>query len=261
MALTDKTIANTYKDLLHLNNSNSGATANGTVVQDGEGTNTGLTLGTDKTKFAPGTDSTTTMLVSNASGTNIFNVDSTNNVVKAGETLSNVNTQYLRFFGHDINIDNGTHIGVPLFGFAGAASVPNANVTFGTSADPSAPSVSNNGDDWIHCLHYVDVDMTVDAVTVLVGATTATGDSINFHLMDLATGDSTTVDEWSSTTIVADQSSVTVNAGYEQFYKVVLDVNSSNADIDAGNYLALTIEGNGTNSDYSVNALVRYHLR
>ena len=31
--------------------------------------------------------------------------------------------------------------------------------------------------------------------------------------------------------------------------------------LDAGNYLALTIEGNGTNSDYSVNALVRYHLR
>ena len=259
MALTDKTIANTYKDLLHLNNSNSGATANGTVVQDGNGTNTGLTLGTDKTKFTPGTDSTTTMLVSNAAGSNIFNVDSTNSVVKAGATLSNVNTQYLRFFGHDINVDSGTHIGVPLFGLVAAASVPNANVTFGTGGNPSAPSVSNNGDDWIHYLHYVDVNMTVDMVTVLVGANGATGDSINFHLLNLATSDSTTIDEWSSTTVVADQSSVTVNAGYEQFYRVPLDIQS--ADVDAGNYLALTIEGNGTNSDYSVNALVRYHLR
>ena len=259
MALTDKTVANTYKDLLHLNNSNSGATANGTVVQDGNGTNTGLTLGTGKVKFTPSADSTTTMLVQNASGTNILNVDSTNNVVKAGETLSNVNTQYLRFFAHDINVDSGTHIGVPLFGFVGAASVPNANVTFGTGTNPSAASISNNGDDWIHYLHYADVDITVDAVTVLVGATTATGDSINFHLLNLATGDSTTVDEWSSTTVVADQSSVTVNAGYEQFYRVPLDIQS--ADVDSGNYLALTIEGNGTNSDYSVNALVRYHLR
>ena len=259
MALTDKTIAATYKDLLHLNNSNSGATSNGTVVQDGNGTNTGLTLGTDKTKFKPGTDSTTTMLVSNASGTNIFNVDSTNNVVKAGETLSNVNTQYLRFFGHDINVDSGTHIGVPLFGLAAAASVPNASVTFGTDIEPSAPAVSNNGDDWIHCLHYVDTNITVDAVTILVGATTATGDSINFHLLNLATSDTTTIDEWSSTTVVADQSSVTVNAGYEQFYRVPLDIQS--ADVDSGNYLALTIEGNGTNSDYSVNALCRYHIR
>ena len=254
MALTDKTIAATYKDLLHLNNSNSGATANGTVVQDGEGTNTGLTLGTDKTKFTPGTDSTTTMLVSNAAGTNIFNIDSTNSAVKAGSTLSNINTQYLRFSANDIDVDNGTHIGVPV-----AGQVANAAVTFGTGINPSAPSVSNNGDDWIHYLHYVDVNMTVDSVAVLVGATTATGDSINFHLLNLATGDSSTVDEWSGTTIVADQSSATVNAGYEQFYRVILDIQS--ADIDAGNYLALTIEGNGTNSDYSVNALVRYHLR
>ena len=259
MSLTDKTIASTYKDLLHLNNSNSGATSSGTVVQDGNGTNTGLTLGTRNIKFTPAADNTTAMLVSNASGTNIFNVDSTNNVVKAGETLSNVNTQYLRFYGHDIDVDNGTHYGVPIVGMYGAAPVPNTEVTFGTSANPSAPAVSNNGDDWIHYLHYVDVNIAVDAVTVLVGATGATGDSINFHLLNLATSDSTTIDEWSSTTVVADQSSVTVNAGYEQFYRIPLDMQSAN--VDAGNYLALTIEGNGTNSDYSVNALCRYHLR
>ena len=254
MALTDKTIAGTYKDLLHLNNSNSGATANGTVVQDGNGTNTGLTLGTGKVKFTPSADSTTAMLVQNAGGTNIFNVDSTNNVVKSGATLSNVTTQYLRFSANDIDVDNGTHIGVPV-----AGQVANAAVTFGTGTDPSAPAVSNNGDDWLHYLHYVDVDIAVDAVTVLVGATAASGDSINFHLANLATSDSTTIDEWSGTTIVADQSSVTVNAGYEQFYRIPLDIQSAN--VDAGNYLALTIEGNGTNSDYSVNALVRYHLR
>ncbi len=254
MALTNKTPADTYKDLLYLNNSNSGATVNGTVVQDGNGTNTGLTLGTGKVKFSPSADSTTTMLVSNASGTNIFNVDSTNNVVKAGATLSNVNTQYLRFGAKDIDVDSGTHIGVPIAGMGA-----NAVVTFGTGTDPSAPAVSNNGDDWIHYLHYADVNMTIDAVTVLVGASGATGDSINFHLLNLATSDSTTIDEWSSTTIVADQSSVTVNAGYEQFYRIPLDIQSAN--VDAGNYLALTIEGNGTNSDYSVNALVRYHLR
>ena len=254
MALTDKTIAGTYKDLLHLNNSNSGATANGTVVQDANGTNTGLTLGTGKVKFTPSADSTTAMLVQNAGGTNIFNVDSTNNVVKSGATLSNVTTQYLRFSANDIDVDNGTHIGVPV-----AGQVANAAVTFGTGTDPSAPAVSNNGDDWLHYLHYVDVDIAVDAVTVLVGATAASGDSINFHLANLATSDSTTIDEWSGTTIVADQSSVTVNAGYEQFYRIPLDIQSAN--VDAGNYLALTIEGNGTNSDYSVNALVRYHLR
>tara|TARA_R100000700_G_C3175533_1_gene150400 strand:+ start:2037 stop:2801 length:765 start_codon:yes stop_codon:yes gene_type:complete len=254
MALTDKTIASTYKDLLHLNNSNNGASSSGTVIQDGNGTNTGLTLGTRALKFTPAADNTTAMLVSNASGTNIFNVDSTNNVVKAGETLSNVNTQYLRFSANDIDVDNGTHIGVPV-----AGQVANAAVTFGTSANPVAPAVSNNGDDWIHYLHYVDVNIAVDAVTVLVGANGASGDGLNFHLLNLATSDSTTIDEWSSITVVADQSTGTINAGYEQFYRIPLDIQS--ADVDAGNYLALTIEGDGTNSDYSVNALCRYHIR
>ena len=253
MALTNKTPADTYKDLLYLNNSNSGATVNGTVVQDGNGTNTGLTLGTGKVKFSPSADSTTTMLVSNASGTNIFNVDSTNNVVKAGATLSNVNTQYLRFGAKDIDVDSGTHIGVPIAGMGA-----NAVVTFGTATDPAAPSVSNNGDDWVHYLHYVDTNITVDAVSILVGGDAAGGDALNFHLCSLATSDGTTINSWSGTTIVADHVGM-ANAGYEQFYRESLSIQS--AHVDAGNYLALTIEGNGTNSDYSVNALVRYHIR
>ena len=82
--------------------------------------------------------------------------------------------------------------------------------------------------------------------------------SLNFHLVKLATSDTTTINSWSSTTIVADDSGTT-NAGYEQFYRTALTVQS--ADVDAGDYLALTIEGDGTSSDYTVNALVRYHFR
>ena len=254
MALTDKTVASTYKDLLHVDNSNSGLTNTGTTVKDGDGASSCVALGKNKLSVTPAANSTANVAMSNASGDTLLKVDGTNKLVNVNETQLAANTQYLRFSANDIDVDNGTHIGVPV-----AGQVANAAVTFGAGINPSAPSVSNNGDDWIHYLHYVDVNMTVDSVAVLVGATTATGDSINFHLLNLATGDSSTVDEWSGTTIVADQSSATVNAGYEQFYRVILDIQS--ADIDAGNYLALTIEGNGTNSDYSVNALVRYHLR
>jgi hypothetical protein len=254
MALTDKTVASTYKDLLHVDNSNSGITSTGKTVKDGDGNSSCMSLGTNKLSVTPAANSTANVAMSNASGDTLLKVDGTNKLVNVNETQLAANTQYLRFSANDINVDNGTHIGVPV-----AGQVANAAVTFGTSANPAAAAVSNNGDDFIHYLHYVDTNITVDAVTVLVGATTATGDSINFHLCNVATGDSGTVDEWSGTTIVADQSSVTVNAGYEQFYKVALDIQS--ADVDAGNYLALTIEGNGTNSDYSVNALVRYHLR
>ena len=107
-------------------------------------------------------------------------------------------------------------------------------------------------------MHYVDTNITVDAVTILVGGNAASGDALNFHLCSIATSDGTTVSSWSGTTIVADHVGM-ANAGYEQFYRESLSIQS--ADVDAGNYLALTIEGNGTNSDYSVNALVRYHIR
>ena len=254
MSLTDKTIANSYKDLLQLDNSNNGIGVAGTLVKDGEGNSTMLTLGQRNTTIQPVTSNhSQTFKVEKTSGDNILTVDTANSLVKVNETQTTANTQYLRFGYNDIDVDNGTHIGVPIMG-----AITNAAVTFGTATDPAAPSVSNNGDDWVHYLHYVDTNITVDAVTILVGGNAASGDALNFHLCSLATSDGTTVNSWSGTTIVADHVGM-ANAGYEQFYRESLSIQS--ADVDAGNYLALTIEGNGTNSDYSVNALVRYHIR
>lgn len=253
MALTDKTIASTYKDLLTLNNSNNGVAAAGTKIQDGNGTNTALTLGSRNSKFQPVSDHTSIFLVENAAGDDILRVDTTNKLVKVNETQLVANTQYLRFFGHDINVAAGYHQLVALGGHA-----PNTEKTLNNGTNPVVPSFSNDADDFIHYLHYVDTNITVDAVNILVSATGATGDAINFHLVSLATGDTTTVDEFSSITVVADDTGIS-NAGYEQFYKVALNIQSAN--VDAGDYLALTIESDGTNSDYSVNAQVRYHLR
>ena len=46
MSLSGKTPAQTYKDLLTLNNSNNGVEATSTVVKDGNWTSTALNLGT-----------------------------------------------------------------------------------------------------------------------------------------------------------------------------------------------------------------------
>jgi len=139
-----------------------------------------------------------------------------------------------------------------------ATTVPNTHKDLGNGANPAVPTFSNDADDYVHYLHYVDTNITVDAVNVIVGATASGSDAINFHLVALATGDTTTVDEFSSCTVVADCVDLT-NAGYEQFYRVPLDIQSAN--VDAGDYLALTIEADGTTNDFSINAQVRYHLR
>ena len=254
MSLTDKTLLSTYKDILQLDNSNNGVGVHGNLVKDGEGNSSMLTLGQRNSTIKPvSTNHAQSFRVQNLSGSNILNVDTSNSLVKVNETQTTANTQYLRFISKSIDVDNGTHIAVPI-----NPNPSGSAVTFGTGVNPEAQSISNNGDDWIHYLHYVDTNITVDAVTILLGADGASGDALNFHLCSLATSDGTTINSWSGTTIVADHAGI-ANAGYEQFYRESLSIQS--ADVDAGNYLALTIEGNGTNSDYSVNALVRYHIR
>ena len=261
MSLNNRQIKNSYKDLLVVNNNNSGVDGTSRKIEDGEGTESCASLSTNVLQVAPASNSSTTFLVANAAEDVLFQVNSTASSVTHGTTQSHLNSQYLRFMAKDIDVNNGTHYGVPIVGFytSGSSEMPNTEITFGTSADPSASNPSgSDADDWIHYLHYVDTNITIDAVNILVGATAAGGDSLNFHLVKLATTDTTTINSWSSTTIVADDSGTT-NAGYEQFYRVALDIQSAN--VDAGDYLALTVEGNGTNSDYTINALVRYHFR
>lgn len=260
MSLTNKTIAGSYKDLLQVNNSNNGRAANGTVVQDGDGNDTCMLLGGRQFTITPSANGTSSFIVENNGGDNILTVDSSNKLVKVNETQSIANSQYLSFKCVDLNVSAGTHLAIPLAGFSPGSpgGMPVSAWTLGTSANPSAPAFSNNADDIIQCIHYLDTNITIDAVNILATGDAANGDTINFHLLSLATGDSTTVDEWSSTTVVADCSDVST-AGREQFYRFALDIQSAN--VDAGNYLALTIESDGTNSDYSVHASVRYHLR
>ena len=90
MALTNKTIASTYGDILQVENNGSGRTASGTAIKDGLGQSTALTLGQNKAKVKPSSDSTDVFLVEASDGTNLLTVDTSNSAVKAGTTQSYV---------------------------------------------------------------------------------------------------------------------------------------------------------------------------
>lgn len=260
MALTDKTIAGTYKDLLDLDNSNNGVSSTGTTVKDGLGNETMLQLGQTRTKFVPTSNSESNFIIEDSASARFFCADGTNKQIKVGTTQSIANTQYLSFKCIELNVSAGTHLAIPLAGYGPGSpgGMPTAAWTLGTAANPVAPAFSNNADDILQCVQYIDTNITVDSVNVLTTGDSASGDTINFHLLNLTTADTTTITSWSATTVVADCTDVTT-AGREQFYRIALDIQSAN--VDAGQYLALTIESSGTNSDYSVNALVKYHLR
>ena len=76
------------------------------------------------------------------------------------------------------------------------------------------------------------------------------------YTVDIANG--STSGDLSSGVVVADGANIT-NAGYEQIYYQAMTVQS--ADVDAGKVIMFTFASDTINSDYSINATVKYHIR
>lgn len=75
----------TYKDLLHIENSNAGLDSTLRTVESGGGDASILALSTSKARVKPLADSTTAFDVQSASGTSALAVDTTNNKVTVNE--------------------------------------------------------------------------------------------------------------------------------------------------------------------------------
>lgn len=258
MSLTGKTPKDTYKDLLYLDNSNNGLDGSPRIIKDGEGVSSALKVSTDEVEVVPVSNSTTAFKVTNTGGTEKLLVDTTNNYVKA--LTHHVNTQYA-YFGttssDSVPSSADTHTAIP-FGnvFAGATEV-----TFGTSTDPATSlTISTTADDLICNVWYIPDDIAIDAVYVWLAGDASSGDTVKFHLMsyDIVTTDGSTCGDLSNGVVIADGSDI-VHDGYEQADYQSMTIQSSN--IDSGKAVLFMIHSNGTNSDYTVNTTVKYHLR
>ena len=75
---------------------------------------------------------------------------------------------------------------------------------------------------------------------------------------DIDTGNGSTGGDLSNGAVLADGSDV-VNAGYEQIYYQQLSIGT--ADVNAGKVIIFTFRSDSVNSDFSINATVKYHLR
>tara|TARA_R100001015_G_scaffold19138_2_gene15105 strand:+ start:1160 stop:1948 length:789 start_codon:yes stop_codon:yes gene_type:complete len=261
MSLTGKTLAASYKDLLHMNNSNNGVTTSTVRVVDGEGTESSILISDDQLIVSPKNDnSTNTLRVRKVDGTDVLVVDTTNEVVKASG--NNVNTQYATFSivnSESASFADDTHQAIP-FGCAnfGDSSNPPA---FGTGTDPATSFTTAEGNatrasDIVPCLWYVHDNISIDAVKSIEGADTATGDTTRMHLMsfDLTSGSTSAL---SNGTVLANNSDVT-NAGSEQAYLSSWTVSS--AAVSSGKVILAFFKSDSINSDYSLSVQIKYHL-
>ena len=261
MALTSKTPANTYKDLLTIENSNNGVDSTLKNIRTGNGSNTSATISDRALAVKSATNNTTAFDVQNASGTSRLLVDTTNDKVKA---LGNyVNTQYA-YFGISGGINsswtNNTHYPVSFAGNNHSVGLQD-NLTFGTGTDPltaftTADGTNTDASLLVPFMWYVPDSISIDNVYSLEGMTTSSANVTRMHLysFDFTSGSTSAL---TSGTTLAHNTDVT-NAGSEQAYLSSLTVDS--ATVTSGKVIVATFRQDGTNADYSVNITVKYHL-
>ena len=266
MSLTGKTKASSYKDILQMNNSNSGIDTSTRNVVDGEGTANVISMSDDNIQIRPRNDDTTALLiVRDKDGNSLLVVDSSNDLVKAGIGQHIVNTQYAYFGANYTHIDSfatNTHYPIAFSAASGGFTVTN-DVEFGTGTDPAttfttADTDTNYASQLVPMMWRVPDNITIDEIKHFEGADNATGDTTRMHLMSY-TFNSGATGALTSGAVVANTTADNTNAGNEQPY--LKDWTIGTEDIDAGKVLLCFFRSDSVNSDYSVSVTIKYHLR
>ena len=260
MSLTNKSPSETYKDILYVNNSNSGVDSTARQVKSGNGADTAISVSDRTVEVKSNTNNTKALSVTNSGGTTKFLVDTSNNYVKANNV--HVNTQYAYFcVGAALSAyyTANTHFAVPFVDGNYPSSLYPPSL--GTATDPATSFTTSEGNatrasDLVTCMWYLDLPITIDAVTCLEGADTATGDTTRMHLFsyDFTSGSTSAL---TNGTLLAHNSDTT-NAGSEQAYKSTMTIDSANVAKDK--VILAAFRADSVNSDYSLRIGVRYHI-
>ena len=102
-------------------------------------------------------------------------------------------------------------------------------------------------------------NITIDRVIWWSGGDASTGDTTRTHLMsyDVDSGNGSTSGDLSNGTVLADGADIT-NAGKEQAYYQQMTIQSAN--VTAGKIIMFTFRSDSVNSDYTINATIKYHI-
>ena len=266
--------ANFYKRILQIANSdNSGTPTSTTAIQAGDGVATSMSVSDDVLKVQPQTDNTTgAFLVNNQAGNSMLAVDTTNSLVRVGAAQVNATTQYAYFnvdFATVAHIASGwsadTWYGVPF----GASTYANAQGnSFGSSTSSSfndtnpatTLTITSSAMTVLNMYWYIPDNITIDAVHWFNAADSSTGDTTAAHLMayDIDTGNGSSSGDLSNGVVVADGANIN-NAGREQIYYQSMTIRS--ADVDAGKIIIFCFASDTVNSNYTIQATVKYHIR
>ena len=262
MSLTGKTKAGSYKDILQMNNSNSGIDTTVRNVVDGEGTASVISLSDDQLNVTPQNDDNSRVFgVVDKDANYLLTVDSNNDLVKAGigQHIVNTNIKEFAMDSQEASPDTAD----TWHALTSSSNHTDTNeLEMGTGSTPATTlTIANTAYLAVKHYWYVPFDITIDSCNVWFGADAASGDVVKFSVMaytaDNANG-STSGDLSSGTEVCVSPATIT-GAGREQIYYQALTV--STADVPVGKVIMACVAQDGTNADLTVNMQLVYHLR
>ena len=263
MSLVNKTISNSFKDLLQVDNSNNGITTTRKDVKSGDGTTSSISLSDDSMRIVPQNDDTTaTFQVISKSGTELLKVDSTNTAVKILGQYANTGVKQFGLSSKNQKPSTSdTWTAISAMGtdtFNTSALEMGTGSTPATTYDVSGGNVAHN---FAMHIWYVPFDIAIDSCNVWFGSDASSGDVVKFSLMSytISTANDATGGDLSAGTEVCVSPSTVTSAGYEQAYYQALTVSSAN--VNSGKAIVACVQQDGTNSDLTVNMQLVYHLR
>jgi hypothetical protein len=262
MSLTGKTKAASYKDILQMNNSNSGVDVNTRSVVDGEGTESALQISTRQVYVkSADIDNTYAFSVRDKDNNILLNVDSNNDVVKAGAGQHIVNTNIKEFAmdstEENPNVADTWYALTSTFNHHDAHEFP-----MGTGSTPATTfTIGAGANTYVKGYWYVPFNITIDSCNVWFGADTASGDVVKFSVMSYTvdTSNGSTSGDLSAGVENCVSPATITGAGREQIYHQQLTV--STADVEAGKIIMACVAQDDVNADLTVNMQLVYHLR
>ena len=257
-SLAGKSPKDTYKSLLKVTDETNGVTSSVSVIQDGNGSDTCLSVSERSLKINPSTNNITTFEVENASGSNLLTVDTSNSSVKVGSSQTPTNTQILDFHARNlVPASAGTHyfVGKGLSPYFGTSP----ELANGTGTDPATTFDGGDAtDDLLQNLFLVPVNSTIDAVKFMVSTITDTDCVINVHLysFDMTNAGGTDDGNLTNGTLLAYGRATSVDRNVIKTVTCTID----SANVTANKVIACFVE-NETNTDaIFLQTQVLYHF-
>ena len=267
---TNKSIKDTYKNDLTLENSSyTGVSSSVVAVQDGAGGQTAAALSDRSLHVDPSTDNNQVFVVKDQGGSAILTVDTSSDPAKVlvNESQVNAQTHYAYFgidSGHSTGYSADTHYAIP-FGFLGQsaelATLGSSTSSSFNDTDPaSSLTMTTNSYLYTTTMWYVPDAVVIDGVYWFCSADQDDGDDVAAHLMSYAIDQSngSSGGNLSAGEVLADGTTIT-NAGQEQTYYQSMTIRTSK--VSAGKVIMFVFASDTVNSDYSINATVKYHIQ